>query len=142
MDLISLSQPQNGDSGELFGIEANMTTRFTFLPSPLDGLGLSANVTYVDSSVDVPGRENDDLPFFRQSRWIAGGALFYEKGPFEARFAVSYRDAYLTGVGSSADFDSYTDGRTVLDARIGYRIMEGIEVFGSVSNIGEEPLVS
>lgn len=142
VDLISLSQPQNGDSGELFGIEANMTTRFTFLPSPLDGLGLSANVTYVDSSVDVPGRENDDLPFFRQSRWIAGGALFYEKGPFEARFAVSYRDAYLTGVGSSADFDSYTDGRTVLDARIGYRIMEGIEIFGSVSNIGEEPLVS
>ncbi|MCJ2178412.1 TonB-dependent receptor [Novosphingobium album (ex Hu et al. 2023)] len=141
VDLISLSQPQNANSGNLFGIEANMTTRLTFLPAPLDGFGISANVTYVDSSVDVPGREDDDLPFFRQSKWLAGGALFYEKGPFEARFAVSYRDAYLTGVGASTDFDSYTKGRTVLDARIGYRILEGVEVFGSVSNIGEEPLV-
>lgn len=141
VDLVSLSQPQNADSGELFGIEANMTTRFAFLPQPLDGFGISANVTYVDSSVDVPGREGDDLPFFRQSKWLASGALFYEKGPFEARFAVSYRDSYLTGVGGSADFDSYTKGRTVLDARIGYRIFEGVEVFGSVSNIGEAPLV-
>ncbi len=139
IDLISLSQPQNADSGELFGIEANMTTRFSFLPEPLDGLGVSANVTYVDSSVDVPGRESDDLPFFRQSKWLAGGALFYEKGPLEARLAVSYRDAYLTGVGGSPTSDGYIGSRTVLDARLGYRIMKGIEIFGSVSNIGEEP---
>ncbi|PEQ13683.1 hypothetical protein B2G71_05005 [Novosphingobium sp. PC22D] len=141
VDLLSLSQPQNADSGELFGLEANMTTRLKFLPAPFDGFGISANVTYVDSSVDVPGRDDDDLPFFRQSKWLAGGALFFEKGPIEARLAVSYRDAYLVGVGASRDFDSYIDGRTVLDARIGYRVFEGVEVFGSVSNFGEEPLV-
>jgi len=141
VDLISLSQPQNADSGELFGVEANLVTRFAFLPAPFDGFGISANATFVDSSVDVPGREDDDLPFFRQSKWLAGGALFYEKGPLEARFAVSYRDAYLTGVGSGPDFDGYTGSRTVLDARLGYRILEGVEVFASVSNIGEEPLV-
>ncbi len=140
VDLISLSQPQNADSGELFGVEANATTRFSSLPAPLDGFGVSANVTYVDSSVDVPGRESDELPFFRQSKWLAGGALFYEKGPLEARFAVSYRDDYLDGVGSSLNGDSYTKARTVLDARIGYRILEGVEVFGSVANITEAPL--
>ncbi len=141
VELISLSQPQNADSGELFGVEANAVTRFTFLPQPLDGFGVSANVTYVDSSVDVPGRETEDLPFFRQSKWIAGGALFYENGPFEARFAVNYRDDYLTGVGSGPAGDGYAKARTVMDARVAYRVMEGIEIFGSVSNIGEEPLV-
>ena len=141
VELLSLSQPQNANSGELFGIEANATTRFSFLPAPFDGLGISGNVTFVDSSVDVPGREDEDLPFFRQSKWLAGGAVFFENGPLEARFAVSYRDAYLTGVGSSADFDGYIDGRTVLDARIGYRLLEGVEVFASVSNIGETPLI-
>ncbi|MCJ2187365.1 TonB-dependent receptor [Novosphingobium beihaiensis] len=150
IELTSLSQPQNADSGNLFGVEANMTARLAFLPAPLDGFGISANVTYVDSSVNVPGRQDDDLPFFRQSKWLAGGALFYEKGPLEARFAVSYRSSYLSGVGSgkdyyenpsNADFDDYTKGRTVLDARIGYRIVEGVEIFGSVSNIGETPLI-
>ncbi|MEN7536763.1 TonB-dependent receptor [Aurantiacibacter flavus] len=140
VDLLSLSQPQNADAGELFGVEANVVRRLTFLPGPLDGLGVSANVTFVDSEVTVPGRA-DKLPFFRQSKWIAGGALFYEKGPIEARVALNYRDDYLTGVGSTRDSDAYTGARTVLDARIAYRVMEGIELFGSVSNIGKEPLV-
>lgn len=139
VDLLTLSQPQNADSGELFGVEANVVRRFSFLPAPLDGLGLSANATFVDSNVTVPGR-TDELPFFRQSKWLAGGALFYEKGPIEARVAVNYRDAYLIGVGSSAQSDAYSAPRTVFDARLGYRIMEGLEVFGSVSNIGAEPL--
>lgn len=78
--LRTLSQPQNADRGELFGIEANAQTRFTFLPAPFDGFGVSVNGTYVDSEVTVPGRESEDIPFFRQSKWIANAALFYERG--------------------------------------------------------------
>ncbi len=141
IDLLGLSQPQNASDGELFGIEANAVRRLTFLPAPLDGLGISANVTFVDSNVNVPGRA-DDLPFFRQSKWIAGGALFYEKGPIEARVALSYRDAYLTSVGSTSASDGYSAGRTVLDARLSYRLMKGVELFGSVSNITEEPSIA
>ena len=140
VDLLSLSQPQNASSGELFGIEANAIIPLNILSDTLDGFGVSTNITYVDSNVDVPGRESDDLPFFRQSKWLAGGALFYEQGPLEARFAVNYRDDYLTGVGSNSDGDSYSKARTVLDARLAYRILDGVELFGSVSNLDKEPL--
>ncbi len=138
--LLSLSQPQNADGGELLGIEANIVRRLTFLPAPFDGFGVSANATYVDSSVTVPGREDEDIPFFRQSDWIASGALFYEKGPFEARIAVSYRDDAIVNIGSSTASDIYDKARTVLDARVSYRVMKGLEVFTSVSNINEAPL--
>ena len=138
--LLSLSQPQNADDGELLGVEANVVRRFTFLPAPFDGLGISANATYVDSSVTVPGREDEDIPFFRQSDWIASGALFFERGPFEARFAVSYRDDFIANIGSSTASDIYDKARTVLDARLSYRLLEGLEVFTSVSNITEAPL--
>lgn len=141
VELLSLSQPQNATDGELFGIEANVVRRFTFLPAPLDGLGISANVTFVDSSVNVPGR-GDDLPFFRQSKWIAGGALFYENGPVEARVGLSHRSAYLDGVGGTSASDSYTAARTVVDARLSYRIFEGLEIFGSASNITQAPGIS
>jgi len=97
-----LSQPQNADGGELFGIEANLVKRITFLPAPCDGLGVSANLIYFDSSVTVPWREDEDIPFFRQSDWIAGGALFYENGPLEARLAVDYCDDYIVNIGSIA----------------------------------------
>jgi TonB-dependent receptor len=141
--LTSLSQPQNADSGELFGIEANAQTRFTFLPAPFDGFGISANGTYVTSSVKVPGRETEDIPFFGQSDWIVNAALFYERGPFEARVAVSHRSAAIVNVGNrtqGALSDIYDDGRTVVDARLSYKLSEAVEVFGSLSNITEAPL--
>lgn len=138
--LLSLSQPQNADEGELFGIEINAQRRLDFLPAPFDGFGVSANVTYVDSDVIVPGREDEDIPFFRQSDWIANGAIFYEKGPFEARFAVSFRDDYIVNIGNSTASDIYNKNRTVLDARISYRILDGVEIFGSISNFGDAPL--
>jgi TonB-dependent receptor len=141
--LTRLSQPQNATSGELFGIEVNAQTRFTFLPAPFDGFGASVNGTYVDSQVEVPGREDEDIPFFRQSKWIANAALFYEKAPFEARVALSYRSPFIENVGSPTQgtaADIYQYGRTVVDARMSYKVTQSIEVFGSLSNINEAPL--
>lgn len=138
--LTSLSQPQNADDGYILGIEANVQRRFTFLPAPFDGLGVSFNATYTTSEVTVPGREDENIPFFRQSDWIANAALFYEKGPFEARFAVNYRDDYIVNIGSSTESDIYNQARTVFDARANYRIREGVEVFSSVSNFGDTAL--
>ncbi|WP_418066786.1 TonB-dependent receptor [Sphingomonas endolithica] len=141
--LLSLSQPQNADSGKLYGIEANAQRRLTFLPAPLDGFGISANATYVTSNVKVPGRESEDIPFFGQSNWIANAALFYEKGPFEARVAVAYRTAFIANVGNATQktaADIYEAGRTSLDARMSYKVTKGIELFGALSNITNAPL--
>ena len=60
------------------GVELTYQTFFTFLPSPLDGLGVNLNYTFADSSVTVFGR-TDDLPFFRQSDRVGNAAVLYEK---------------------------------------------------------------
>lgn len=137
--LLRLEQPQNADKGELLGLEVNMQQRFTFLPAPFDGLGASVNATLVESDVTVPGRESEDIPFFSQSDKILNAALFYESGPFEARVAVSYRSEAIVSVGASTASDIYQDKRTVVDARMSYKINEAIEVFGSLSNINDAP---
>lgn len=141
--LTSLSQPLNATNGDLFGVEVNAQQRFTFLPAPLDGFGVSANATYVTSKVKVPGRESEDLPFFGQSDWIANGALFYESSAFEARVAVAYRSGFIANVGSPTQgilADIYEASRTGVDARVVYKFSEGLQVFGSVSNIADTPL--
>lgn len=141
--LLSLDQPKNADSGYLLGIEGNAQRRLTFLPAPFDGLGISANATYVKSRVKVPGRESEDIPFFGQSDFIANAALFYERGPFEARVALAYRTPFIANVGNATQrtaADVYEAGRTVLDARISYKLMKGVELFGSLSNITSAPL--
>ncbi|MFA7387401.1 MAG: TonB-dependent receptor [Thiohalobacteraceae bacterium] len=139
--LTELSQPFNATSAHILGIEANAQYRFSFLPAPLDGFGFSANLTYTTSKMKVPGREGEKIGFFRQPDWIANAALFYEKGPFEARVALNFQDDFLTGVGADAVGDTFTRGRTVIDARAGYRISEGIEIFGSIANINDAALI-
>lgn len=143
VQLNSLSQPQNADSGKLFGVEANLQQRLTFLPAPLDGFGVSVNGTYVTSEVTVPGRETETIPFFNQSDWLVNATVFYERGPFEARVALNYRSARIVNVGNATQrtsADIYEDGRTVLDARASYRLLKGVDLFAAFSNINEAPL--
>ena len=138
--LTSLSQPQNADTGTLLGLEANLQRRFTFLPAPFDGLGASVNGTYVTSDVTVPGREAEDIPFFSQSDKIVNAALFYERGPFEARLALNYRSEAIVNIGVTINSDIYQSPRTTLDARVSYKGSDAVEVFGSVSNLTGAPL--
>jgi TonB-dependent receptor len=138
--LIRLSQPQNADRGKLFGIEANLQRRFTFLPAPFDGFGASVNGTYVTSDVTVPGRESEDIPFFSQSDKILNAALFFERGAFEARLALNYRSEAIVNVGADINGDIYQSPRTTLDARVSYKLTDAVEVFGSVSNLTGAPL--
>ncbi len=132
--LDELNQPENADSGELFGIEVNLQLQFESLPAPFDGFGASANATFVDSSVDVIGRENDDLSFIRQSDYLYNAALFYAKGPFEARVAVTFRDDYLEAIGSDTDGDSYFDARAQWDFKMSYNVSDRFTVFGQMQN--------
>src|SRR5690606_39253393 len=105
--LLALSQPENADSGKLLGLELNLEQQFVRLPHPFDGLGASVNLTFVDSEVTVFGREDDELPFFRQPDKIGNVAVFYAIGPFEARVAATYRDDYLQSIGEDVTEDVY-----------------------------------
>lgn len=48
------SQPQNGPSAHLWGVEADYTQHMTFLPGALKGIGFDVNWTHVESRAAVP----------------------------------------------------------------------------------------
>ncbi|WP_326525149.1 TonB-dependent receptor [Sphingomonas sp.] len=130
----------NGDEGSLTGVEFAIQKPFTFLPSPLDGFGINANLTLSSSDLKVPGR-TIKTPLVGQADTIASGQLYYEKYGISARVALSYRSAYLDTDGglSSADAtglsDSYFGKITTIDARIGYRPAKFVEVFAEGNNL-------
>ena len=136
--LISLSQPANAESGTLLGLELNWEQQFVDLPAPWDGLGASANLTFVDSEVKVFGRESDNLPFFRQPDMIGNLALYYTIGRFEARLAANYRDAYLQGIGGDKSEDVYFGDHTQLDLKLTFDATDNLSIFGEVQNINDE----
>jgi len=125
----------NAGSGEIKGLEINLSDQFTFLPAPFDGLGASANLAVIDSKANgLPGR-TDVLPLAQQSKYVSTLQLFYEKEGFTARLAYSYRSKWLDAMGSSKDGDQYTMANGQLDARVSYDIADNFTVFTEGANL-------
>ncbi|HEX8302710.1 TonB-dependent receptor [Sphingomonas sp.] len=130
----------NGTEAEVHGVEFAIQKPFTFLPSPLDGFGVNANLTLSGSDLKVPGR-TIKTPLVGQAGTIASGQLYYEKYGISARVAVSYRAGYLDTDGglNSADPTGLSDGYfgkiTTIDARIGYRPVKYVELFVEGTNL-------
>ena len=134
----TLSGPVNGNEGELSGIELNFIGQATdLLPAPLDGFGVSANLTVLDSSFDTLSGNSFSLP--GTSDVIYNASLFYEKAGFSARVNYQYRDAWL----STTENDSlaeYWDEQERVDASLRYVLPvtpggAGVTLFANANNL-------
>ncbi|SKC59598.1 TonB-dependent receptor [Pseudoxanthomonas indica] len=99
-DVYQVTRPVNGEEGTVKGIELGYTQFFDFLPAPLDGFGVQANYTYVDSEAPSPSaRDTDGTPLITPlpglSKNSANAILMYEKGRFSARVAYNWRSDWL-----------------------------------------------
>jgi iron complex outermembrane receptor protein len=115
----------NGAKGWARGLEFAVQHYFNGLPGLLAGLGVQANVTYVDSKqkrynsvgaewcsgvtdernlnlyvngCDTNGQSYGDHPLPNLSRKAFNLAILYDHGPISARLAYAWRGKYLNGV--------------------------------------------
>ncbi|MBB5875292.1 TonB-dependent receptor [Xanthomonas sp. 3498] len=107
----SIQRPRNAGDGKVKGF-----TLAYQQPFGESGFGLSANYTYAS------GENNSGNPLPYQSRNSVAFSPYYEKGPWNARISLNWRDSYLAGgyvAGAApASVDAYTD----LGASVGYAI--------------------
>lgn len=135
----------NGPRGHITGIELAWQQQFRLLPSPLDGLGAMANVTFSSSSARyLRSATNtfEDAPFIGQSRRLGNVALSYEKYGWFVRLSLNFRDPRLREdepIGASFTEDRYVDSFHQLDLTANYRIDRHWEIFGEVLNLNNEP---
>ncbi len=110
---VQVSGPANvNGKSRIKGAEIAYQQTFDFLPGALSGLGMQANYTYVKAGKipnpvpangaadgsrppqDVAGLY-DNLPLQGLSKHTVNVAGFYDKGPFYARVAYSWRSKFL-----------------------------------------------
>jgi len=135
---LEYTQPRNAEKGEIKGVELQYQQQFTFLPGFLSGFGASANVTWTDSSLTVPGR--GELPFPAQSDLLYGAQLFYQAGRLEAALSWHHTGKAVQGLGADADADTYDDDYRRLDAKASYALTDNLEVFVDLQNLNDEVL--
>ncbi len=125
------TEPENGGSGHLVGVEADWVQHFSFLPGAWAGLGLDVNWTHVDSKVLVDPASGREAPLLRQAPDIGNAALLYDHGPVSARFAWTYNGPYIGGYGdgtSTANGDNYFEMHSQIDASVIYNVTPSVQM--------------
>lgn len=90
----TLTGYENGSDGFFQGLELNFIGQATdLLPGPLDGFGVSANMTILSSQFSK--RDGTRLPLPGTSDLIYNVSVFYEKYGLSARLNYQYRDDWL-----------------------------------------------
>jgi TonB-dependent receptor len=132
----------NGSEGSITGLELAYQQQLRMLPAPFDGLGVMANITFLDSEATYPTRPGDDVPFIGQSDRTGNLALTYEKAGLFLRLALNFRTERLREdepLGGSAPQDLYVDDFKQLDLTARYKLGRNWELFGELLNITDEP---
>ena len=138
--VIGIAQVNTFSNGpaHAYGAEGAFVDQFKFLPAPFDGLGISANVTVVDSEAEIHPGVDGMLPSTSRLTWNAAG--FYEKGPFEVRVAGGFVGQNLFAFGSSTSTDQYSRHRLTLDVGASLRVSSVASVYFDAKNLTNTPL--
>lgn len=129
---------RNGDAGSILGLELGWQ-RALFA-----GFGLSASGTWTDGEATVLGEEagdpSRDLPFVKQSDFLAQVALTFEQKRFFARLGYTFRSDYLDEIGGEALEDRYIDAYYQLDFYSSFAFSKNWKAYLEVNNLTNQPL--
>ncbi len=134
-ELFTITEPRNGPSATVYGFEAALQNRLSFLPKPLDGIGIYANYTYSHSEADYTGRAKG--PLTGQAKHTANLALSYEKGGFSGRVALNMVGRYVSGIGDRPETDFWRDRHVQIDANAQQRLFSKVTLFVTALNLND-----
>ena len=120
-------QPVNAEgSYNISGVEVVAVVPFDIFHQALEGFGVNANYTWLDSS--LTGESDLDIPTAPVG--LADSAynvtLYFEKGPFEARASYNHKSEYVEAIGYEM-YPIYRDAYGQLDISATYRISENFQ---------------
>jgi TonB-dependent receptor len=136
---LSVTQPQNAETGEIVGVELGFQHNFVNLPGWLSGFGVSMSYTWTDSEADIFDRD-EPVQFFLQSDHVGNASVFWERAGFEMRLGYAYRSEYLFALGDDVSQDLYIDTHDQLDFKTSYDFNEQWTAFIQLQNLTDEPL--
>lgn len=138
VERIEIRSRENASEGSVYGLELQYNSQLTMLPAPWDGFGINANVSFTDSEIDIPDRD-DDPSLGGQADTLLNIVPYYQQGPVAVRFSYNYTDEFVTSFGSEKPQDEFRDSRFQVGAHASYEFSNNFVGFAEVQNLTEEP---
>lgn len=137
---VLVSEPRNAQSATIRGLELNLQQALTFLPNPFDGLGISANATFLDTKFTFLTSVGPRVTgLFLQPDTVWNASVYYQKGKFEGRLSYNYIGGFLETINDTIpNADQYWKDRGTLDANISYRLMPRLTLYAEAQNLTDK----
>lgn len=133
-----INRPGNTGSGQLTGVEVAYQQFYDGLPSVLSGLGLQANVTYMDGETEDVAT-GQDRTITGVSDWAYNIIALYEKGSWSGRLAYNWRssfiDAYAFAANNSGVYDLYVDDTAQMDGSLSFELNDNFTLTFEAVNL-------
>lgn len=137
--VIAFTEPANGNSAWVSGLEVGVQTPFYFLPGALSGFGTvlnytrAANRAKIDAGDGTTLRQN--LPGLSRNAYNA--VLYYERGGFDARLAYAWRSTYRRAdpVGAQFGAERYVRSFGQLDFSSSVPVTRWLQLNFDVTNV-------
>jgi len=137
--LVTFTEPVNGVSASIKGIELLAQSRFSRLPGIWSHLGGSLNYSHTDSTADFSTMgdvRSQGLPGL--SKNSVNAALYYDDGRFDARLAWAWRDRYLAQFADTGGVPRFTKAYGQFDMSLNYRINPHLSIQVQALNLTRE----
>ncbi|MFL6671745.1 MAG: TonB-dependent receptor [Massilia sp.] len=147
-----LTQPVNGEGGNIHGFEVAVNVPFSMVSTYLDGFGVMVNHSDTSSAVELPafGFANVQspkltIPLPGLSKKVTNLRLYYEKAGFQIAAAARKRSDFLGQVSDFQDNQQLTfiKGETIVDLQMSYEFqagaLKGLSLYAQANNWNNAP---
>ena len=133
---IEITQPKNGDTANITGVEFNFIKSFDGMAAPFDGFGFEGNLTLQTSEGEtgLDYRKGRKISFVGAPDLMYNASLTYQKYGFEARLSYNYQGEYVEDLRDNA-IDKWVQPTKTLDFHSRYNVNDRLAVDFDVQNI-------
>lgn len=137
----NITRSVNGKGGNIRGLELAYQQQFTMLPAPFDGLGVSSNYAYTNSSIREQVPVGNPFPVEGLMKHNGGVTLWYEKAGYEARLSANYHSSFVRNPTWSAGQLLVNGAETYLTLNLAKQLTSNIQLRFGVDNLTNQKSV-
>lgn len=124
-------------SYDVSGVELVAVVPFGAFYAPLEGFGINANYTMLDSSLTGSSILGIPTPPIGLADNTYNVTLFYENARFQGRVSYNYKDAYVEGIGYEM-YPITRDGYGQMDVSLSYNLNDRAQISLEGINVTDE----
>ena len=131
-------QPVNAEgSYEVSGVELVAVVPFGLIYAPLEGFGINANYTVLDSSLTGQSKLGIPTPPVGLADNTYNVTLFYENARFQARASYNFKDKYVESIGYEM-YPVWRDGYGQVDLSASFNVTDRLQISLEGINVTDE----